>query len=106
VREPFPVALKKETASKRLMTETSEETPIDDNMVHLASYSNPSEAQLAQSVLAGSGIESFLSGEEANALLPASLGARLLVKASDEESARALLNDPPEATLSDDGNDL
>ncbi len=66
----------------------------EDDYVTVASYSEVGDAQLAQSVLDGSGIESFLSGEEANVLLPMS-GARLQVRLSDAEAARALLNSVP-----------
>lgn len=82
------------------------EIPNADDMVVVARYSEPPEAQLAQSVLEGSGIDSFLSGEEANSLLPATSGARLLVRRGDEEAAKSLLNELPEASLADDGNDL
>lgn len=66
-----------------------------DDLVTVASYSEVGEAALAQSVLDGAGIESFLSGEEANVLLP--VGARLQVKAADVETARELLNTVPTA---------
>ena len=74
----------------------------EDDYVTVASYSEVGEAALAQSVLDGSGIDSFLSGEEANILLPVS-GARLQVRLSDLDTARELLNTVP--TLVDgDGN--
>ena len=63
----------------------------EDDFVTVASYSEIGDAQLAQSVLDGSGIDSFLSGEEANVLLPMS-GARLQVRVQDVDAARALLN--------------
>lgn len=66
----------------------------EDDYVTVASYSEVGEAALAQSVLDGSGIDSFLSGEEANILLPVS-GARLQVRLSDLEVARELLNTVP-----------
>ena len=74
----------------------------EDDFVTIASYSEVGEAALAQSVLDGAGIDSFMSGEEANILLPMS-GARLQVRISDVETARELLNTVP--TLQDeDGN--
>ena len=74
----------------------------EDDFVTVASYSEGGEAAVAQSVLDGAGIDSFLSGEEANILLPVS-GARLQVRVSDAETARELLNTVP--TLQDeDGN--
>jgi hypothetical protein len=78
-----------------------------DEMVVVARYSDPAEAQLAKSVLEGAGVDSFLSGEEANSLIPAALGARLQVRRGDEATAKTLLNDVPKgASLADDGNDL
>lgn len=66
----------------------------DDDIVTVASYSEVGEAALAQSVLDGAGIDSFLSGEEANILLPVS-GARLQVRLSDADAAREVLNTVP-----------
>jgi hypothetical protein len=92
----------------------------EDDFVTVASYSEVGEAALAQSVLDGAGVDSFLSGEEANILLPMS-GARLQVKLSDVETARELLNTVPTVTdangvdsgsstvgasLADNGDDL
>lgn len=71
----------------------------EDDFVTVASYSEGGEAALAQSVLDGAGIDSFLSGEEANILMPMS-GARLQVRLSDVETARELLNTVP--TLQDE----
>src|ERR1700712_986882 len=71
----------------------------EDDFVTVASYSEVGEAALAQSVLDGAGVDSFLSGEEANILLPMS-GARLQVRLSDLETARELLNTVP--TLQDE----
>ena len=94
----------------------------EDDYVTVASYSEVGEAALAQSVLDGSGIDSFMSGEEANILLPMS-GARLQVRLGDLEAARELLNTIPAnglqnantmsgpntthgAALADNGDDL
>lgn len=91
----------------------------EDDFVTVASYSEVGEASLAQSVLDGAGIDSFLSGEEANILLPMS-GARLQVRLSDAATARELLNSHPVtvedgvglgetrqgASLADNGDDL
>ncbi len=70
----------------------------EDDFVTVASYSEVGEAALAQSVLDGNGVDSFLSGEEANVLLPMS-GARLQVRVSDVETARELLNTVPNTEL-------
>lgn len=92
----------------------------EDDFVTVASYSEVGEAALAQSVLDGAGIDSFMSGEEANILLPMS-GARLQVRLSDAANAREVLNTVPVtedadgtlsgtsrtgATLADNGDDL
>ncbi|WP_263411263.1 putative signal transducing protein [Terriglobus tenax] len=81
-----------------------------DDLVTVARFSNPAEADLAQGILESAGIEFFLSGEEASHLIPASFGSRLQVRRADEEAAKELLNNPPApaegATLADDGNDL
>lgn len=79
-----------------------------DELVTVASYSEPAAAQLALSVLEDAGIEAFLSGEEANSLMPQALGARLMVKPEDEQAAAELLNNDldGDAPLADDGNDL
>ncbi len=92
----------------------------EDDYVTVASYSEVGEAALAQSVLDGAGIDSFLSGEEANILLPMS-GARLQVRLSDAQTAREVLNTVPVtegaegtmsgssragAALADNGDDL
>ena len=73
----------------------------EDDYVTVASYSEIGEAALAQSVLDGAGVDSFMSGEEANILLPMS-GARLQVRLSDLETARELLNTVP-VTEDEDG---
>ena len=72
----------------------------DDDFVTVASYSEVGEAALAQSVLDGAGIDSFLSGEEANILLPMS-GARLQVRLSDAETAHELLSTVPVTEAAD-----
>lgn len=81
-----------------------------EDLITIARFSNPAEADLAQGILDSAGIEFVVSGEEASHLLPGGLGARLQVRRADEATAKELLNNPPElaegATLTDDGNDL
>ena len=72
----------------------------EDDYVTVASYSEIGDAQVARSVLDGSGIESFMSGEEANILMPMS-GARLQVRLADLDAARELLNTVPAGGLQD-----
>ena len=76
-----------------------------DDLVTVAYYFEPAEAQLAQSVLEGAGISSFLAGAESNIMLPPVSGARLQVRLADEPAARILLGNtaelaPDEATSS------
>jgi len=80
-----------------------------DDLVTVARYSDPVEAQMAQGVLEAAEITSFISGEEGNSLLPSVSGARLQVRNIDLDTARQLLNATPMhegAPLADDGNDL
>lgn len=81
-----------------------------DDLVTVARFSNPAEADLAGSILESAGIEFFLSGEEASHIMPSGFGSRLEVRRADEETALELLNNPPApaegAPLADDGNDL
>ena len=67
-----------------------------DDLVTVAYYFEPAEAQLAQSVLEGAGISSFLAGAESNIMLPPVSGARLQVRLSDEATARILLGNTAE----------
>jgi hypothetical protein len=64
-----------------------------DEMVSVAGFRDPTEAQFAKGMLEAAGIESLLQGENANALYPGMLRVRLQVRAEDEEAARALLSD-------------
>lgn len=78
-----------------------------EEIVTIASFSDPADARLALTILEDAGIAAFLSGEEANSLIPPALGARLQVRREDEATAKELLNTPLEgAPLGDDGNDL
>ncbi len=78
-----------------------------EEVVTVANFSDPAAAQLALGVLESSGIQAFLSGEEANSLIPPALGARLQVQQKDLETAKSLLTDLTGGeALGDDGNDL
>lgn len=80
---------------------------MQEEIVTIANFSDPASAQVALSVLTDAGIEAFLSGEEANSLLPNALGTRLQVRSEDQAAAEALLDNTIEGVpLTDDGNDL
>jgi hypothetical protein len=61
-------------------------------------YLDPSEAQMAKGMLEAAGVECFLQGENANAMVPLAFRAWLEVRQVEEEAARKLL----EETTDDD----
>ena len=65
----------------------------DEDMISVAGFRDPTEAQFAKGMLESAGIETILQGENANALYPGALRVRLQVRAADESAARALLTD-------------
>ena len=65
----------------------------DDEMVSVAGFRDPLEAQLAKGMLEAAGVECILQGENANALYPGALRVRLQVRADEEDTARFLLQD-------------
>jgi hypothetical protein len=78
----------------------SNEKPYDGPLVTIATFPEPAEANLAETVLEGAGIDTFLRGEIANSLIPVAFAAELQVRPEDESAARALLNsreDAPES---------
>lgn len=62
-----------------------------EGRVTVARFESPVEAQMARGMLESAGIECFLVGENVNNLLQAAFRVRLQVEASDEGSARELL---------------
>ena len=56
-------------------------------------FLDPAEAQMAKGMLESEGIECFLVGANANALVPMAFRVRLQVQARDEEEARKLLEE-------------
>ena len=62
-----------------------------EQLVSVARFVDPMEAQMAKGVLETSGLECFLQGENANSLLGVAFRARLLVHRRDEDAARELL---------------
>jgi hypothetical protein len=71
--------------------EMSERDKPGAEMVAVARFYDPTEAQLAKAMLDSSTIECFLTGENANNLYPQVLGTKLLVRRMDEAAAREIL---------------
>jgi hypothetical protein len=64
------------------------------DIVTIASFVEPLEAQMAKLRLESAGIEVFLSGENARIMEPGLGPLQLQVNADDEADARAILADP------------
>jgi hypothetical protein len=71
----------------------TDEQELDEEMVSVAGFRDPTEAQMAKGMLESAGIETLMQGENANALYPGALRVRLQVRAIDETEARELLKD-------------
>lgn len=65
-----------------------------DEIVTIAEFPEPLEAEMAKLRLQSAGIEVFLSGENARILEPGLGPLQLQVAAADAEDARAILDDP------------
>jgi hypothetical protein len=65
-----------------------------DQVVTVAKFTEPLEAEMAKLRLESAGIETFLSGENARILEPGLGPLQLQVKAADEADARVILADP------------
>jgi hypothetical protein len=63
-------------------------------VVTVASFTEPLEAEMARLRLQSAGIETFLSGENARILEPGLGPLQLQVSSEDEADARAILADP------------
>jgi hypothetical protein len=75
--------------------ETILATPTDgsnEELVTVAAFPDPVEANLARAALDSAGIESFMYGENANSMLPVAFLARLQVRRPDETRARRVLD--------------
>jgi hypothetical protein len=66
------------------------------NMVTIAGFEEPLEAEMAKMRLESAGIEVFLSGENARIMEPGLGPIQLQVSSDDAEDARAILADPGE----------
>lgn len=64
------------------------------NVVTVASFNEPLEAEMAKLRLESAGIDVFLSGENARIMEPGLGPLELQVSSEDEEDARAILADP------------
>lgn len=71
------------------------------NVVTIANFTEPMEAEMAKLRLESAGIEVFLSGENARIMEPGLGPLQLQVSSDDEADARAILADPGE--LAQDG---
>lgn len=67
-------------------------------VVTIASFTEPLEAEMARLRLQSAGIETFLSGENARILEPGLGPLQLQVSSEDEADARAILADPGSET--------
>jgi hypothetical protein len=78
-----------------------------EQMVMVARFIDPVEAQMARGALEAAGLECFLQGENANNLLGIAFRVRLLVHRKDEEAARELLpaaeSEPDSGSVEDQG---
>lgn len=63
-------------------------------VVTIASFTEPLEAEMARLRLQSAGIETFLSGENARILEPGLGPLQLQVSSEDEADARAIMADP------------
>lgn len=64
------------------------------DIVTIARFNEPLEAEMARLRLQSAGIETFLSGENGGILEPGLGPLQLQVTAEDEKDARAILADP------------
>ncbi len=63
-----------------------------EELVTVATFPEPMEANMARSAVESAGIDVFLQGETANSLIPVAFSARLQVRPEDEAAARAILD--------------
>jgi hypothetical protein len=70
----------------------SEPSTPDANIVTIATFQEPMEANMARMALESAGIDVNVRGETANSLIPVAFEAQLQVRAEDEAAARAILS--------------
>ncbi|MFZ0633671.1 MAG: DUF2007 domain-containing protein [Acidobacteriaceae bacterium] len=73
------------------------------DLITIASFTEPLEAEMAKLRLESAGLDVFLSGENARIMEPGLGPLQLQVRGEDEADARAILADPgePEGTAED-----
>jgi hypothetical protein len=76
-----------------MTTDISANVNDPEQLVTVARFIDPVEAQMAKGVLESAGLVCLLQGENANNLLGVAFKARLLVHGKDEAAARALLSE-------------
>ena len=73
---------------------------VMSDLVTVGNYFDRMGAELAKSILDGSGIQSYVSADDTGGMRPALLtgagGVRLIVRAEDAERASELLHDAPQ----------
>ena len=76
------------------MKTMSEETILDGQgeLVIIATFPEPMEANMARSALEAAGIHVFVVGETANSMIPVAFMSQLQVRSGDEVAARNLLD--------------
>jgi hypothetical protein len=67
-------------------------TAYSGELVTIATFPEPMEANMARTALESAGIEVFVRGETANSLIPVAFEAQVQVRPEDEAAARNLLN--------------
>lgn len=72
---------------------STQNQPLSD-IVTVARFTEPLEAEMARLRLQSAGIETFLSGENAAILEPGLGPLQLQVRAVDEKDAREILDEP------------
>jgi hypothetical protein len=63
-----------------------------EELVTIATFPEPMEANMARSALASAGIIAFLQGETANSMIPVAFSSQLQVRPEDEPAARSVLD--------------
>ena len=87
-------------ADREAKTMSEETVGGQDELVTIAIFPEPMEANMARSALEAADIEVFMRGETANSMIPVAFTSQLQVRSRDEDAARRLLdamNSAPES---------
>ncbi|MGC1295736.1 MAG: DUF2007 domain-containing protein [Alloacidobacterium sp.] len=76
-----------------------------EEVVTVAKFTEPLEAEMAKLRLESAGIETFLSGENARILEPGLGPLQLQVRSSDQADALAILADPGASSAPEPGTE-